>query len=141
MIPVAYQGWCINVYCMYAYCLCITNIVTVMIEERKRVQGLTCWAPVIALNRARSFNSFPYILEWTTSLYIFLIMLIFFYEVTTGSNTVVTGSNRVTSRPWPKTALMLLLQCILSIFPASMHQFYVNISTCFFILTNTSMFA
>ena len=102
MIPVAYQGWCINVYCMYAYCLCITNIVTVMIEERKRVQGLTCWAPVIALNRARSFNSFPYILEWTTSLYIFLIMLIFFYEVTTGSNTVVTGSNRVTSRPWPK---------------------------------------
>ena len=72
MIPVAYQDWCINVYCMYAYCLCITNIVTVMIEERKRVQGLTCWAPVIALNRARSFNTFPYMLEWTT--YIFISM-------------------------------------------------------------------
>ena len=60
---------------MYAYCLCITNIVTVMIEERKRVQGLTCWAPVIALNRARSFNSFPYMLEWTT--FIFILMYIY----------------------------------------------------------------
>ena len=55
---------------MYAYCLCITNIVTVMIEERKRVQGLTCWAPVIALNRARPFNSFPYMLEWTAFIFI-----------------------------------------------------------------------